>query len=109
MMRSLKIILTGAALALAASATAGDVAAGKKSAEACAACHGADGKGISDEFPNLAGQYEDYLRVALKQYRSGERANGVMGAFATNLTDEEIANLAAYYASMSGLDILPVK
>ncbi len=109
MMQSIKVIIAGAVLALAASATAGDVAAGEVKSAQCAACHGADGKAISDDFPNLAGQYEDYLRVALKQYRSGARANGIMGAFATNLTDDEIADLAAYYAAQSGLEILPVK
>ncbi len=109
MMQSIKVFIASAALALAVSASAGDVAAGKEKSAECASCHGAEGIAISDQFPNLAGQYADYLRVALKQYRSGERANGIMGAFATNLTDEEIANLAAYYAAQSGLDILPVK
>ncbi|MFK7885821.1 MAG: cytochrome c [Gammaproteobacteria bacterium] len=91
------------------SALAADAAAGQEKSAACASCHGADGKAISDQFPNLAGQYADYLRVALKAYRDGTRKNAVMGSFATNLSDEDIADLAAYYASQSGLGILPVK
>lgn len=90
-------------------ALAGDAKEGATKAQQCASCHGADGIAISDQFPNLAGQYEDYLRVALAQYRSGARANAIMGAFATNLTDEDIADLAAYYAAQKGLGILPVK
>ena len=98
-------VLLGASLG----AAAGDAAAGETKAQQCASCHGANGVAISDQFPNLAGQYEDYLRYALKQYRSGERNNAVMAAFVVNLTDEDIDDLAAYFSSQSGLDILPVK
>lgn len=83
-------------------AQAGDADNGKKLASAegkgCAACHGADGNSGTPTFPILAGQYEDYLVHALKQYRSGERQNAIMGASA-NLTDEEIDDLAAWFAS----------
>lgn len=102
------VITLAAAAAL--PATAADLDAGKKMAtEVCASCHGADGKAIADNFPNLAGQYADYLAQSLRQYRDGSRKNAVMAGFATNLSDEDIANLAAWYASQSGLDILPVK
>ena len=99
----------GLALACSGSALAGDAAAGETKSQQCASCHGADGKAISDQFPNLAGQYEDYLRQSLAQYRSGARANAIMAAFATNLSDEDIADLAAFYAAQKGLGILPVK
>ena len=105
-----RALLAAAVLIFTAPAWAGDADAGKvMAAEVCASCHGADGKAIADTFPNLAGQYEDYLVQALRQYRDGSRKNAVMAGFATNLTDSEIADLAAWYASQSGLGILPVK
>lgn len=105
--RHLAVALIAAA---ALPAAAADLEAGKKmAAEVCASCHGADGKAIADNFPNLAGQYKDYLAHSLRGYRDGSRKNAVMAGFATNLTDEDIANLAAWYASQSGLGILPVK
>lgn len=90
-----------------AAAAGGDAAAGKQKSAQCAACHGEDGIAISAEFPSLAGQYRSYLIKALEQYRSGARENAVMASFAANLTDEDIADLAEYYASQSGLAILP--
>ena len=56
--------------------------------------------------PRLAGQYADYLEMALKEYRSGKRPNPVMAGMAAALSDEDIADLAAYFASQEGLDIL---
>ena len=69
-----------------------------KAAQTCVACHGIDGIGILPEYPNLAGQYEDYLRVALKAYRSGQRKNAVMAGMAAPLTDADIKELARYYS-----------
>lgn len=73
-------------------------------AQTCVACHGANGIGMSPTWPTLAGQHEDYLRHALKQYRSGKRSNAIMMPMAANLTDQEIKVLAEYYASMKGLE-----
>ncbi|MGE4502741.1 MAG: cytochrome c [Thiomicrospira sp.] len=70
----------------------------------CAACHGAQGQGNGDLFPALAGQEVDYTIRTLKAYRSGERHNDVnqmMGNIAKQLTDEEIAGLAQYYANLN--------
>ncbi len=67
--------------------------------QTCAACHGTDGVGILPEYPNLAGQHEDYLQNALKSYRSGQRKNAVMGGMAAALTDADIRELAGYYSS----------
>ena len=75
------------------------VGAAPKAAQTCVACHGNDGIGILPEYPNLAGQHEDYIEAALKAYRSGQRKNPVMGGMAANLKDEEIRELAAYYSS----------
>ena len=78
-----------------------DKEAGKKKAEqVCASCHGLDGVGIIPTYPNLAGQYVDYLVKSLKDYRSGKRNNAVMAGFAATLTDEDIQNLAYYYATL---------
>lgn len=63
----------------------------------CIACHGQDGKAIADIYPNLNGQWERYLRVQLKAYKTQKRENAVMYGMAKDLTDEEIRILAAHY------------
>jgi cytochrome c553 len=78
---------------------AGDVQAGKTKAAACAACHGANGEGKAPN-PALAGKSEDELAQAMKDYKSGKRPNAIMKTFATPLSDQDIANVAAYYASL---------
>lgn len=65
----------------------------------CVGCHGLDGIGIGPTFPNLAGQHRNYLVEQLRHYRSGFRQNAIMAGQATNLTDGEIFELSAYYAS----------
>ncbi len=76
-------------------------AAGKAKADAvCAACHGANGFSQLPNAPHLAGQPEIYLKEQLKAYRSGKRAHEVMAVIAKPLTDDEITNLAAWYASI---------
>lgn len=82
---------------------AGDVAAGKAKSAVCATCHGADGIAIMPVYPNLAGQNAEYLESALKAYRDKQRQGGMAGIMqmqANNLSDEDIANLAAYYSSL---------
>lgn len=101
-------VLKSAAVLLAClpmmSLAAGNPAAGQqKAAQVCAACHGPDGNSASGQFPNLAGQYEDYLVYALESYRNGKRKNPVMAGMAQPLTDQEIKDLAAFYASQKGL------
>jgi cytochrome c553 len=78
---------------------AGDAQAGKTKAAACAGCHGANGEGVGAN-PALAGMSEDKFVEALKDYKSGKRANPVMKGFATPLSDTDMANLGAYYASL---------
>ncbi|WP_390623769.1 c-type cytochrome [Vibrio gallicus] len=85
------------------SANAADIAAGKARAAICGACHGADGVALIDGYPNLAGQNEKYLVSSMKAYKSKQRTGGlapVMVAQASLLSDDDIANLAAYYASL---------
>jgi cytochrome c553 len=95
------MILALAALA-AAPANAGDPAAGRKKAVQCQACHGLDGKAKLPDAPNLAGQNEQYLVKALGDFKTGERKNDMMSLMAPKLSDEDIADLAAYYASLAG-------
>lgn len=82
----------------------GDVAAGKAKSAVCATCHGAEGIAIMPAYPNLAGQNAEYLQSALKSYRDKQRQGGmaaIMQMQAANLSDEDIANLAAYYSSLN--------
>ncbi len=90
------------ALALAGAAQArGDAAAGKqKASQICAACHGPAGATPSaPENPILAGQHYDYLTRALRDYKSGKRDNVIMKGFAASLSQEDIEDLAAWFAS----------
>jgi cytochrome c553 len=91
----------------ATSALAADVEAGRrKSDEVCKACHGEGGaKPIMPQTPVLAGQYEDYLIHALHAYKSGARQNPMMAPMAQPLSDEDIRNLAAYFAQQPGLQV----
>lgn len=78
-------------------------------ASTCAACHGQNGISLSPGWPTLAGQHEDYLVHALQQYRDGTRKDPVMTPLAAELSDETIAQLAAYFASLEGLETSAVK
>lgn len=78
---------------------AGNPAAGKTKAAACAACHGADGNAVAPNFPKLAGQHAGYLAKQLQDYKSGARQDPTMSPMAQPLSEEDIQDLAAYYAS----------
>jgi cytochrome c553 len=66
----------------------------------CAACHGADGNSISNpEWPSLAGQHPEYIVKQLKGFKSGARSNPLMSPMAATLSDEDMADLAAYFAA----------
>ena len=82
---------------------AGDVTRGKEKSTVCASCHGPDGNSTITANPRLAGQYESYLLHALRSYKSGDRKNPVMAGFAAALSDEDMEDLAAYFASQKGL------
>lgn len=81
-------------------AQAASPAAGRAKAPMCATCHGPLGLATAPDAPNLAGQPEIYLAAQLRAYRSGARRHEVMGVIAKGLSDEDIANLAAWYASI---------
>lgn len=99
-----KILVAAGLIAAAPLAVqAGDVAAGKTKAAACAACHGADGKSTNPNYPNLAGQNAEYIEIALHAYKNKDRSGGqaaIMQGMAAPLTDDDISNLAAYFSSL---------
>lgn len=98
-MKKMTLAIATAAM-MAAPAFAADVAAGKAKAAVCAACHGAEGISAIPMYPNLAGQKEAYLIKQLKDFKSGARKDPVMAPMAMPLTDADIANISAFYASM---------
>ena len=79
----------------------GDPVAGKTKAALCAACHGPEGVSVNPLWPNLAGQQEQYLVKQTKAFRDGIRTEITMDPFVKNLTDQDIADIAAYYAGLS--------
>jgi len=87
------LVLSGAAGA------AGDAAAGKAKSAVCAACHGADGNSTNPLWPNLAGQHAPYMVKQLKDFKSGARKDPVMAPMAAPLSEQDMENLAAYFAS----------
>lgn len=92
-------LILGANVAIAG----GDSAAGEEKAVVCQSCHGPNGnESITPDIPVLAGQHEDYLAHALRGYRSGDRQQAVMSTFAGQLSDQDIEDLAAYFADQSG-------
>ncbi|NIP72693.1 MAG: cytochrome c [Gammaproteobacteria bacterium] len=97
---ALMVALAFAGVASAAQA-AGDVEAGKAKSGTCAGCHGPAGISNNPLWPNLAGQKEQYLAKQMKAFRDGGRTDPVMSPMAKPLSDEDIANLAAYYSSLS--------
>jgi cytochrome c553 len=79
---------------------AGDAEAGKAKAGVCAACHGAEGISSIPANPNLAGQVPGYIAAQLAAYKSGERKNAIMAGQAAPLSEEDMADLDAYFASL---------
>lgn len=80
----------------------GDVNKGQQTAkQVCAVCHGADGNSPLSANPNLAGQHPAYLYKQLTEFKSGARVNPIMSGMVANLSDEDMRNVAAYYASQT--------
>jgi cytochrome c553 len=99
----MKSILYGVSILLAVSCgsaiAAGNVKAGKTKAEACISCHGEDGNANVPIFPKLAGQHQSYLIKQLREFRSQTRVEPTMNAMAGGLSDADIDDIAAYFAS----------
>ena len=96
------VMFVAAAMAFdcAAANAAGDVAAGRRKALQCQTCHGLDGMSKLPEAPHLAGQPEPYLVKSLNDYRHGVRKHDMMTIVVQPLTDQDVADLAAYYAAI---------
>ena len=91
------ILMTG----VSAQGIAGDPAAGQAKAQACVACHGADGNSANSGFPSLAGQVPGYIAGQLAAFKSGKRANAIMMGLAQPLNAEDMDDLDAWYASQT--------
>lgn len=102
----LGVVLCGLGMAQAVVAE-GDAEAGRIKAETCIGCHGiANYKNVYPTYrvPKLAGQSEDYLVIALKAYKSGERSHPTMISQATTMSDQDMADIAAFLSGFSGDD-----
>jgi cytochrome c553 len=98
-LKLLSVAIVVSVSAIGAAQAAGDVQAGKAKAAACAGCHGANGQGVSPN-PALTGKTEDQLLQAMKDYKSGKRDNAIMKGMVSALSDQDMANLAAYFVSL---------
>jgi cytochrome c553 len=100
----MKHILTSLILTLLsiniAVAASGDADAGKVKAATCAACHGSNGIGSTDTYPNLASQHSDYIVKQLKAFKSGDRKDPLMSAMAAPLSEQDMADVAAYFSTL---------
>jgi cytochrome c553 len=96
------ILLFALSFMIVASAIAdGDIQRGEEKSVTCAACHGQGGNSINPEWPNLAGQHEKYLLIALNSFKDSSRQNVLMSSQATGLDEQTMNDLAAYYASQN--------
>lgn len=96
------LIALSLTLGMAQSSIAGDAAAGKDKTQLCSACHGADGNSMAATFPKLAGQSEKYLLKQLNDIKSGDRPVPTMVGQLDDMSEEDLADIAAYYASQTG-------
>ena len=101
-MRGARSSALAAGLLLAAGAgpaAAQDVDAGRAKAQACVACHGADGNAVSGDFPSLAGQTWRYIYTQLRDFKEGRRSNPAMAPLVAALSREDMTDIANYFAA----------
>jgi len=98
-MKSSFFVLLTALMFASSSVIAADAAAGKAKSVVCAACHGSAGVSSNPIWPNLAGQKEQYLAKQIKDFRDGKRKDPLMSPMAAALSDDDIANLAAFFSA----------
>jgi cytochrome c553 len=91
-------LIAGAARAAETPATAGDPAAGAAKAAICTACHGVNGNSVTPDWPVIAGQGAVYIRDQMKRIRDGQRPSPLMQPMVKDLTDQDIADLAAHFS-----------
>jgi len=100
MKKTTALIVAVATLAVAGNVlAAGDAAAGKSKAASCAACHGPGGNSVNPIWPKLAGQHAAYIVKQLKAFKSGARKDPLMSPMSAPLSDQDMENLGAYFAS----------
>ncbi len=96
-------LAAGLLLTAALPAWAGNPARGLEISQVCQSCHGEDGNlALEEDYPIIAGQHFNYLVRALRDYRSGDRDHAIMSSFARDLSDQDIRDLAAWYARQDG-------
>ena len=98
--KSFWLVLALGLAALAPSAAAEDANAGRQKAIKCKQCHGLDGIGKVPIYPHIAGQQKEYLIKSMRDFRDGVRQDPMMSFIASELSDEDIADLAAYYSAI---------
>jgi cytochrome c553 len=91
--------------------TAGSAEEGQAKSTTCVACHGVDGNSVNPEWPSIAGQHASYIFKQLQAFKSGERQNPLMSPIATTLSEDDMADLAAFYSKqrLTGLEADPSK
>lgn len=100
-MKKILLAVSLVSTAFALPAFAGDAAIGKAKSATCAACHGPDGNSAAPNFPKLAGQHESYIAKQLRNFKTGARKDPTMTAMVAPLSDSDIDDLAAFFASQS--------
>lgn len=102
-MKKILLIASLFSLAFAGQAVvAGDAAAGKAKSAACAGCHGMDGNSAAPNFPKIAGQSAGYIAKQLADFKSGKRVDATMAGMVAALSEQDMADLGAFYASQTG-------
>lgn len=96
---TIAVVLAALLAATPGFAAKGDAAAGESKAAICAACHGADGNSVDPQYPKLAGQHEEFIAQQLALFKSGKRDNAIMLGFSMMLSDQDMADVGAYYAA----------
>lgn len=101
--KKIAIVVLSCFLAVSSIYAEGDIIAGKAKSQTCMACHGSDGNSLNNEWPNLAGQHATYLYKQMQDFKKGEqggRYNTVMTPLMLSLSDQDMQDIAAYYASL---------
>ena len=101
LMGKISVLLLSGLFSVSALAVQGDAAAGEKKAAPCAACHGQDGNSAAPTFPKLAGQGAAYTYKQLMDFKAGKRQNALMQGQVAGLSEQDMADLAAFYAGQT--------
>lgn len=98
-MKKILAVVSALLFVCGSAAAEGDADTGKARSASCAACHGADGNSVNPEWPSLAGQHAQYTTIQLQAFKEGQRQNVLMSPMAAALSDQDMADLGAYYAT----------